>query len=93
MYNGTIHNMMGVSMKASVVDLRYRMKDVLKALDRNESVDVLHYGRKRGTIVPYKVDRKRSSVKEHEFFGFSHNDAASVEEKMDQLRGGRYRDL
>ena len=28
-------------MKATVVDLRYKMNDVLKALDRNEKVTVL----------------------------------------------------
>ncbi len=31
---------MEVTMKATVVDLRYKMNDILKALDRNEKVTV-----------------------------------------------------
>jgi len=48
-------------MKASVVDLRYRMSEILKALDRNEDVSILCRGK--------------------------------LEELMDRLRGGRYRDI
>ena len=29
-------------MKASVVDLRYKMNDILKALDRNEKITILY---------------------------------------------------
>ena len=39
-------------MKASVVDLRYKMKDVLKALDRNERVTVLYRGKVKGVLIP-----------------------------------------
>jgi len=37
-------------MKANVVDLRYKMNDVLKALDRNEQVTVLYHGKVKGII-------------------------------------------
>jgi antitoxin (DNA-binding transcriptional repressor) of toxin-antitoxin stability system len=40
------------SMKASVVDLRYRMKDVLKAIDRGETVTVVYRGKLRARISP-----------------------------------------
>ena len=39
-------------MKASVIDLRYKMKDVLKALDRKEEVTILYHGKVTGVIVP-----------------------------------------
>ena len=32
-------------MKASIVDLRYKTTDILKALDRNESVTILYHGK------------------------------------------------
>jgi len=39
-------------MKASIVDLRYRMKDVLKAVDRGETVTVLYRGKEKARLVP-----------------------------------------
>ncbi len=32
-------------MTASVVELRYKMNDVLKALNRNEDVSILYHGK------------------------------------------------
>ena len=34
-------------MKATIVDLRYRMKDVLRAIDRGEIVTVLYCGKEK----------------------------------------------
>lgn len=39
-------------MKARIVDLRYRMKDVLKAVDRGETVTVLYRGKEKARLVP-----------------------------------------
>ncbi len=39
-------------MKATVVDLRYKINDVLKALARNEKVTVLYHGKVKGVIIP-----------------------------------------
>ncbi len=39
-------------MKATVLDLRYRMKDVLRAIERGESVTVLHRGTAKARISP-----------------------------------------
>ena len=39
-------------MEASIVDLRYRMKSVLEALDRGESVTVLYRGKPRARLEP-----------------------------------------
>jgi hypothetical protein len=35
-------------MKATVVDLRYKMNGVLKAFDRNEAVTILYRGKVKG---------------------------------------------
>ena len=78
-------------MKASMVDLRYRMNEILKALDRNEEVSILCRGKLKGIIKAAGETSKRK-VTDHPFFNM-YKDSGSVEEKMDQLRGGRYRDL
>ena len=78
-------------MKATVVDLRYRMKEVLKALGRNEEVSILYHGKIKGTISAAKKP-SNLKVREHPFFNMAANDLAA-EEVMTGLRGGRYRDL
>ena len=53
-------------MKATARDLRYRMKEVLKALDKGEKVTVFYHGRLKGTIIPASgVSTLR--VKDHPF--------------------------
>jgi len=78
-------------MQATIVDLRYHMNDVLKALDRNEDVDILYRGKTRGVLVA-KVERTAGRVTGHPFFNMS-GSKRSVEVEMEDLRGGRYRDL
>jgi prevent-host-death family protein len=39
-------------MEASIVDLRYRMKDVLRAIDRGETVTVTYRGKETARLVP-----------------------------------------
>jgi hypothetical protein len=78
-------------MQATIVDLRYRMKQVLKALERNETVSVLYRGKLKGVLSP-ATTTSAAKVTEHSFFG-CRKEAPSVEEVMKQLRGGRHRDL
>ena len=78
-------------MQATVVDLRYRMNDVLKALDRNEDVDILYRGKRKGVLVA-QADRTDKKVTEHPFFNMR-SPRRSVDAEMQGLRGGRYRDL
>jgi hypothetical protein len=79
-------------MEANIVDLRYRMKDVLKALSRNEKVRILYHGKVKGVIVP--VEQKGTgSVRDHPFFGMYGDDDRPVGDIMDKLRGDRYRDI
>ena len=76
-------------MRASVVDLRYRMKSVLEALNRNEDVIVLYHGQEKAVITP--IERKtKSKISEHPFFGMLKDAPESVEEAMENLRGRRY---
>jgi len=75
-------------MEASVVDLRYKMRDVLEALERREKVRILYHGKLKGTIVPVSGARKLKVV-DHPFFGMRALEKASVSEMMDDLRGGR----
>lgn len=79
-------------MKASILDLRYKMKEVLKALDRNEEVQILYHGKLKGTILPYRKEVKKK-VSEHPFFGMYSDDQEKVSQKMDKLRGGRFNDI
>jgi hypothetical protein len=76
-------------MKASIVDLRYKTTDILKALDRNESVTVLYHGKVKGVI---KHARKKSisKVKDHPFFAMHKDDEQSVLEELENLRKPRY---
>jgi hypothetical protein len=82
---------MEAAMKATIVDLRYRMNDILKALDRNETVTILYHGKKKGILTglrPPSVSR----VQEHPFFNMRPKEG-SVEAEMEHLRGVRYRAL
>ena len=55
-------------MKASIVDLRYRMKDVLKAVDRGETVTVLYRGKEKAQLVPI-VAAKKNALRSDPAFG------------------------
>ena len=75
-------------MKATILDLRYRMNEVLKALDRNEKVSILYHGKLKG-IITTSAEARGAKVAKHPFFNMRKG-AKSVEEEMDKLRGGRY---
>jgi hypothetical protein len=76
-------------MKASVVDLRYRMNEILKAIDRNEEVTILYHGKVKGVIKP-KISKGRTRVSDHPFFNM-YSSKETVDEVMANLRGNRYR--
>ena len=89
-------------MKASVLDLRRRMKDVLDSLKRNEPVTLLRRGRVVGTIQPPGAlsdsfsglpgARRASS---HPAFGLwkDRGDLRDVEAAVDRLRKDRFHAL
>lgn len=72
-------------MKASILDLRYRMKDVLKALKRNEKVEILYHGKTKGVIMPKRKAKTKHRVTEHPFFGMNKVPTQSVQQQMNKL--------
>jgi antitoxin (DNA-binding transcriptional repressor) of toxin-antitoxin stability system len=79
-------------MKATILDLRYRMKEVLKALDKGEKVAVFYHGKLKGTIVPAGAD-SALKVTDHPYFGMAADEPKPVSEQMDELRKSRVDDL
>ncbi len=80
-------------MKATIVDLRYKMNDVLKALDRNEQVTVFYRGKAKGTLIPLGK-KSQLKISEHPFFGMSlSSNEKTVQDVMDDLRSSRYDDI
>ncbi len=76
-------------MKASVVDLRYKTSDILKALDRNETVTVLYHGKVKGIIKPAK-EKSALKVKDHPFFGMHSEAEATVLDELENMRKPRH---
>ena len=82
-------NLPEITMKASIVDLRYKTKEVLKALERNESVTVLYHGKVKGVIRPVK-EQSIIKVEDHPFFGMNPHSEQSVPEELENLRKPRH---
>jgi hypothetical protein len=76
-------------MEASILDLRYHMKEVLQALARNEEVKIFYHGKLKGILSPLK-STSGMDVKDHPFFGMHEDVKEDVEDIMSQLRGDRY---
>jgi hypothetical protein len=76
-------------MKASVIDLRYRMKEILKAIDRHEEVTILYHGKVKGVIKP-SVSGRRRRISDHPFFNMCRSKKA-VNAVIADLRKDRYR--
>lgn len=76
-------------MKASIVDLRYKTKDILKALDRKESVTVLYHGKVKGVIKPVGT-KTTIKISDHPFFGMNSESSKTVLEDLENLRKNRY---
>ena len=61
-------------MNATIVDLRYRMKDVLRAIDRGETVTVLYRGKEKAKLMPIAPasgagDKGAPKTKDQPLFG------------------------
>ena len=76
-------------MKATVLDLRYKMNEVLKALDKREKVTLLYHGRVKGTIYP-EGGKQMGKVEDHPYFGMNAKDDRSVAQQMEVLRRSRF---
>ncbi|HWZ33141.1 MAG TPA: hypothetical protein VNX18_17485 [Bryobacteraceae bacterium] len=83
-------------MKASIVDLRYRMKDVLRAIDRGETVTVLYRGKEKAQLVPIESNRKaKKKLSDHPFFGMwaDREDMKDPAAYVRKIREPRFRDI
>jgi len=74
-------------MDASILDLRYKMRDVLKALNRRERVRIFYHGKIKGEIVPSKGKSLMKTV-DHPIFGIE-KDKTNPVEIVSQMRRGR----
>ena len=81
-------------MRASILDLRRHMREILKALDQNEPVTLTYRGNEKATIIPKKhaVD---FDFKKHPTFGIwsDEKDMEDVTSFVRQLRKGRFNAL
>ena len=79
-------------MVATIVDLRYKMKDVLKALNRREKIKILYHGVQKGIIIPSEISKK-IPIEDHPFFGMKKSEKMKVSKAMQILRGNRHNDI
>ena len=81
-------------MEASIVDLRYRMKDVLRAIDRGETVTVTYRGKEKARLVPSgaALGRTKVNLRDHPFVGMwkDREDMADPVAYIRKLRQPRY---
>jgi hypothetical protein len=73
----------------SIVDVKDKAEEIVKALELNESVTVLYQGEIKGVITPVK-NKKILMVKEHPFFGSAEESSETVLEALQILRKPRY---
>lgn len=77
-------------MKASVMDLRYRTKEVLRALEAREEIILTHRGTEKGKIIP--PDRQqpaRLPISELGAVGMWADDTEPVPDMVARLRKPR----
>ena len=77
-------------MRASILDLRRHMREILKALDQNESITLTYRGQEKATIVPAHGNNK-GDMQGHEAFGIwcDRHDLNNVNAAIRRLRKGR----
>jgi len=82
-------------MKATILDLRYRTKDVLKAIERGEIVTVFQRGKEKARILPALPSRLRTKVRASDAFGMwkDRKDLSNVPKFVRTLRQSRFHDL
>jgi hypothetical protein len=79
-------------MDASIVDLRYKMRNVLNALNRRERVRILYHGKVKGEIIPSKGNNK-ITTKQHPMFGMLQGEKGNPADIVTNMRRSRYNDL
>ena len=84
-------------MKASILDLRRRMRQVLDALERRENVTITYRGQTKAVMYPVTAPSgtKPACVSDHPIFGLwaDRDDLADVQHHVRKRREGRTRAL
>jgi antitoxin (DNA-binding transcriptional repressor) of toxin-antitoxin stability system len=80
-------------MNATIVDLRYRMKDVLRAIDRGETVTVLYRGKEKAKLTPVApasgaLNKSAPKTKDQPLFGIW-NDRDDLADPASYIRNMR----
>jgi antitoxin (DNA-binding transcriptional repressor) of toxin-antitoxin stability system len=78
-------------MQASLVDLRLHTKEVMRAIERRETVDIYSRGKLKARMVPPDLVKprkatKRPSIMADPLFGYRKGDPEPVQEKVRRLR-------
>ena len=79
-------------MKATILDLRRKMREILHALEQNEPVTILHRGKQKGILYPIgRHKNNKSSVLTHPAVGMwrDRKDMHDVEQLVRNMRKGR----
>lgn len=78
-------------MKASILDLRRRMREILKALDKNEQITLTYRGREKAKIIPFGLSQN-ADFRKHRAFGLwkDRKDLADVAKVVRKMRKGRF---
>jgi hypothetical protein len=79
-------------LNASILDLRYKMKDVLNALNRRERVRILYHGKLKGEIIPVGLKPVQKSS-EHPMFGMLKEEKENPVDVVNKIRKSRYNDI
>jgi hypothetical protein len=79
-------------MDASILDLRYKMRNVLSALNRRERVRILYHGKVKGEIIPTKENRN-IKTNEHPVFGMLKDQKGDPAEIVAKMRRSRQHDI
>ena len=77
-------------MRASILDLRYRTKEILSALRNREKVTILYHGVETGVIHPVGPESPQRRPEDMAFFGMYAGEKESVERVMERLRKKRH---
>jgi antitoxin (DNA-binding transcriptional repressor) of toxin-antitoxin stability system len=93
-------------MKATVLDLRRRMPEVLRALDRHERVTILYRGQERAVLIPANAagtgteeqagkNKITPQTTEHPAFGMwaKHSESEDVPAYVRSIRKSRHHAL
>jgi antitoxin (DNA-binding transcriptional repressor) of toxin-antitoxin stability system len=81
-------------MNATLVDLRYRTKDIMRAIERNETVHIFSHGKLKAEMTPVEAKaakkKKPYSVLDDPIFGSRKQDSEPVHDVVRRMREGRF---